>query len=173
MGMYLLETKKCEAITQALTTRTNKSVTISKALPLDRSPAAVYLARFPSEQSRRTMQTALNNLAALLRVSGSETAPAFLRVNWAALRYPHTPALRTRLMETYAPATANKHLAALRGVLKECWRLQEMTADDYQRAVDIADVKNQTLPKGRDIGTGEMLALVDACLGDADRNGQP
>lgn len=176
-------------MTQALTTRTEPSLTVSQVLPLDRNPATVYLARLVSSHSRRTMQKCLNNLADSLGVQPVMIAPVakpdnmgrpsldqnvtYLYVQWADLRYSHTTALRTRLMDSYPPATVNKHLAALRGVLKECWRLEQMTAEDYMRAVDVGNVKGETLPAGRDISSGEMLALVDACGRDTDRNGQP
>jgi hypothetical protein len=69
------------------------------------------------------MSEALNTIAAVVTSGRAdlETMP------WAALRYQHTAAVRAALMEKYKPSTANKMLAALRGVLKECWRLGYMT----------------------------------------------
>jgi hypothetical protein len=96
-------------------------------LPLDRHPVAVYLARL-SPSSRRTMRAALNAIAALL----SDDRCDAWSLDWAQLRYRHTTAVRAVLADgRYAPATANRHLAALRGVLKECWRLGYVTAEDF------------------------------------------
>ena len=49
---------------------------------------------------------------------------------WHRLGYQHTQALRAALADRYSPATVNRHLAALRGVLKEAWRLGLMDAED-------------------------------------------
>jgi hypothetical protein len=65
------------------------------------------------------MLQALNAIAALL-TSGREDA---LSLQWWQLRYQHTAAVRSVLADKYAPATANKMLAALKGCLKECMRL--------------------------------------------------
>src|SRR5438477_12880557 len=86
-------------------------------LSADRHPAAVYLASL-APGSRRTMRQALDAVAGLL-TSGQATAET---LEWAALRYQHTQAVRAALAARYAPATANKTLAALRGVLREAWR---------------------------------------------------
>jgi len=136
----------------------------SAALPLDRHPAHVYVARLGSG-SRRTMREALNTIAALLTQGkcDAETLP------WAALRYQHTAAIRAALMERNKPSMANKTLAALRGVLKECWRLGYMTAEDYHRAADVPTIKAQTLPRGRALASGEIAALMGSC----SRDGSP
>ena len=127
----------------------------------DRHPAAVYLARL-APGSRRTIHQALEEIAAIISTGreGMETLP------WASLRYQHTQAIRTALMERYAPATANKTLAALRGVLREAWRLGGMSAEDYRRAADLETVRGETLPRGRALSAGELRALFEACAQD-------
>jgi integrase len=129
--------------------------------PHDRKPALVYLARL-SPSSRHTMRGALDVIAAV--ASGGEAdAEAF---PWQLLGYAHTAALRAVLAERYAPATANRHLAALRGVLQEAWRLGHMSAEDYHRAADLRGVPGSTLPAGREITDGELYALFRACAED-------
>jgi integrase len=81
---------------------------------------------------------------------------------WHQLRYPHTAALRSWLQERYQPGTANTYLSALRGVLRECWRLEMMTTDDYMRAQDVEAVRGSTLPRGRELSGGEVRALFEA-----------
>jgi integrase len=63
-------------------------------------------------------------------------------------------------------ATANRHLAALRGVLKECWRLGYVSAEDFQRASDLEPVRGSRLPRGRALQPGEVRALFAACEDD-------
>ncbi len=63
----------------------------------------------------------------------------------------------------WSPSHINKHLSALRRVLKESWRLGLMTADDYHRAIDLEPVKGQREPAGRDVGETELAALLAAC----------
>lgn len=128
--------------------------------PIDRNPAAVYLAGL-AQGSRRTMREALDTIARVL--TGEADA---LALNWAALRFQHTAAIRSQLAERYAPATANRMIAALRGVLKAAWRLSLMSAEDYQRAADVRGVAGSTLPAGRALTAGEIAALLDACAAD-------
>jgi len=129
-----------------------------EALPVERHPAAVYLASLGSG-SRRTMRQSLGMIASLL--SGGRADVRSLK--WEALRYQHCQAVRTALSEKYAPGTTNKMLASLRGVLKEAWRLSLMSAENYHRAVDLKAIKSETLPRGRALSSGELRALFESC----------
>ncbi|CAG1004252.1 partial Tyrosine recombinase XerC, partial [Anaerolineae bacterium] len=141
---------------------------ISDPLPLDQNPAAVFIAGKASEHSRRTLRKALDSIAALV-APGSDA----LSFYWAGLRYQHTAAIRAKLMEMdYKPSSVNVMLSALRGVLKEAWKLGLMSAEDYHRAVDIENVKDTTLPAGRELTAGEILALFQVCNEDVDQAGQ-
>jgi integrase len=94
-----------------------------------------------------------------------------LRIKWGALRFQHTAAIRAQLLDRYAPATVNGMLSALRGVLKAAWELGYMTAEDYQRAASVKTVKGETLPAGRDLKQGEILALANVCIADTSPAG--
>ncbi len=131
--------------------------------PADQNPARVYVASLNTDSGRRTMLQALERIAALVS-DGRATADT---LDWAALRFQHTAAIRAALAREYAPATANKMLSALRGALRAAWRLGQMTADDYQRAVDMKSVRGETLPSGRAATHGEIGALLDVCANDA------
>jgi site-specific recombinase XerD len=129
--------------------------------PADRHPAAVYLARL-APGSRRTMRAALDLVATML-TSGAADAQT---LDWSVLRYQHAQAVRSRLAERYKPNTANKALSALRGVLREAWRLGLTTSEDYRRAADLEAVKGESLPPGRALTAGELKALLGTCSTD-------
>jgi integrase len=127
----------------------------------NRNPARRYLARL-SPGSRRTQQVALDRIAAFMTDEGA-TAMA---MPWHLLDERQTDAIRTRLSNYYAPPTTNRMLAALRGVLKEAWRLELMDAETYHRATAIQNVPWSTLPRGRTLDEGEIRALFAVCADD-------
>ena len=108
------------------------------------------------------MQQSLDAIASLI-TSGECDA---LTLNWAALRYQHTAAIRTALMQRFAPATANKMLCALRRVLKEALRLDLIDAQDYAKAVDFPSIKGQKKLRGRALSYDEIAALMNVCMAD-------
>ena len=142
------------------------SLVLPTPLQADQHPVRVYL-RSLSPGSRRTMLQALDVIARLLTGERHDA----LSLSWGALRYQHTAAVASVLGEQYAPATANKMLAALRGVLKAAWRLEQISTEDYQRAIDFKPLRGETLPAGRAISAGELRALFDACAGDIYKDG--
>lgn len=152
--------------------------------PLDQNPAAVFIGKLTSEHSRRNMARYLAQIADLL-YPGRWDEPAkdagkadkqayklrYLLADWSALRFAHTSFIRAELSARYAPATVNVMLSALRGVLESAFDLGLIGAEDYQRAIKIKNVSGETVPAGRDISQGEMLALVNACMTDTSAAG--
>lgn len=128
---------------------------------LDQNPGAVYLASL-GPGSRPAQRQALDKIAEIVSSGRMDR----LTFPWHELRFQHTAAIRAALLEEYAPRTINRQLAALRGTLKAAWRLGQMSAEDYHRAVDIDNVTGDTLPAGRHLASGEIAALMDVCARD-------
>ncbi|MBD2006494.1 MULTISPECIES: tyrosine-type recombinase/integrase [Cyanophyceae] len=135
-------------------------------LPLTQHPAAVYLDGL-ADGSRPTMRQALDAIAQLLTNNQCDA----MTLNWAALRYQNTAAIRTALMKRYAPATANKMLCALRRVLKEALRLDLMDATDYAKAVDFPSIPVKKGLRGRALSQDEIAALFKVCMDDPAATG--
>ncbi len=127
----------------------------------DFDPAEAYLEQL-GEGSRRTMREALRKLADWAS-DGRATANT---LEWHRLRNPQTVALRKRLAETLAPATANKHLAALRGVLRQCALHGSMSEADYRSAIAVPPARGPARRKRVRIGTPELARLAEACRAD-------
>ena len=145
----------------ALEPQPTAALSVIEAQASDSHPALVYLARL-APGSRRTMSEALTVIAG--KVSAGHST--LWTLAWHELRYQHTVALRSVLAEQYAPATVNKMLAALRGTLKECWRLGLVSAEDFHRAADLPAVRGSVLPRGRALSAGELRALLQICAQD-------
>ena len=71
--------------------------------------------------------------------------------------------MSTPTTHTPSSATANKHIAALRGALKAVWRLGVLATDDYLRAIDLRPVPSSRLPAGRDVEHDGLTALLATC----------
>ncbi len=133
------------------------SVPAIEALPAERNPAIVYLASLTAGEGRRSMASTLSQLAAMLGCRDAASCP------WHELRHQHVAALRAVLAERYAPASANKALAAIRGVLRAAWRLELIPTESYHRAIDVPLVRGARLPAGRALEPAEIRALFSAC----------
>lgn len=128
-------------------------------LALDQHPAAVYLAGL-SAGGRRTQRAALDSIAQILGYADALACP------WPALRYQHTSAIRAKLADTYAPATARRYLAALTRVLHEARRLGLMTAEELALATDLKRITGESPPAGRALVEDELAALLGVCAAD-------
>jgi integrase len=139
-------------------------------LAADKQAAGVYLSRL-AVRSRASMRRALYLIACLCTefATGKCEGDPVVVFPWHLLRYQHTQAIRSALVDLgYAPATVNQHLAALRGVLREAWRLGLMDVESYQRAADVESIRAIVLPPGREVARGEILALFEAASNQID-----
>jgi integrase len=144
----------------------SRDIELACRTPAHEHPAALYLAQL-GPGSRRTMTEALQKIAGHL--SGGQCDMRSLQ--WSALRIEHTSALRTRLAAELAPATANKHLAALRGVLKQVWRQGLISAEVHRQTIDLPAVHGPSPRKTRTLCERELRALVAACARDSSPAG--
>jgi integrase len=152
----------------ALATRVDQWLIASdeSPFPLVRpTPAAAYLATL-SPGSQPAQAAALKALAAWLGSSDIHDCP------WERLSYAHVGALRARLVERYAPATSNRVLSALRGVLLACRRLGLISADQQAQLCDISPVRGTSRPRGRMLPPEEHAALFAVCAADASPRGR-
>lgn len=124
----------------------------------DQNPASVYLASLGSEKSRRAIRGAL---VRILRALGSDADPILFP--WASVRYQHAMVIRGALVAQYSPATVNQALSALRGVMREAFRLGFVTGEDWARVKDTRGVKGERLPRGHAVAPAELAALFAAC----------
>jgi integrase len=138
--------------------------------PIDQNPAASYLYRLTSDHSRRVMAQGLRTIAALLTGQDVHNAD-ILALHWGGLRQTHSKALRDRLVKLYSGATARRILSALRGVLKETWRLGQMSAEDYQRALDFDRITTEPVITQHSLTGTELQKLVTVCQTDASPAG--
>lgn len=143
-----------------------------------RNPFHVYLDNLKSEESKRTMRGCLNRIARLTAELDDEqwnAMPTIERENfgatlgWDRLTYGHTVKIRTKLLEQgWSPSHVNKHLVALRRVLKEAWKLGLMDAETYQRAADLEPVTGSRVPAGKDVPDESLAAVLRSCDADAE-----
>ena len=129
-------------------------------------PVDSYLLRL-SEISRRGMKIALKNIAGI--ASGKPVDP--YEFEWASLHYADTILIREQIAKRFSLHTANYHLCALRGVLKECWRLQLMGHAEYASAIDFQQIRGDDTEAGRVLSMDELVRLFSVCQQDKNSAG--
>ena len=128
------------------------------------SPADLYLANLSA--GSQGMRQPLDVIAGILdKKHDAESYP------WHELTYRDTMKVRTALAERYRPATVNKMLSALRGVLKQAWRLGLMDAEAYRRAADVENLRGSNLLSGRALPGDEISRLFETCTADPTPKG--
>ena len=121
------------------------------------SPVSVYLSEL-AEGSKRTMRFGLSQAC---RFWGGAEPDTFLWVDQIA-------ALRSDLAGRLAPHTANRVLAAVKGVPRTSWRMGLMSPEDLCRRVEVRPVKGGAQERGRCLTRPELASLFRACGGKRD-----
>lgn len=130
-------------------------------LPLSRNPAALYLARL-APSGRASIRSLLSTVS---RAVTSSRVDCF-SFAWHRLRYAHVAAILTALRASHRASSLNLARSAIRGVLREAWRVGLLTTEELEKANDIPRFKATTLPTGRALSAGELRALFEACERD-------
>lgn len=128
-----------------------------------KNPARVYMASL-SKDSIPAMKAGLRAIARIIHKSADwDTLP------WHELRFSHTRAVRSKLIETYEPRTVNRTISGLRGVLKAAWNLELMSTDDYMRAIQVPHTNTSHLPPaGRHLEIDEIKKLLQAARSEPE-----
>lgn len=126
-----------------------------------REPVEMYLATLPSRSSRRTMRSKLGTVQRLLEKRIEAHDLIFFAV-----------AARATLQDAgAAPNTINVTLSALKGVARAAWRLEQISAEQFERVKDIRSVRGSRLPAGRAHYPAELAAILEACAKDRSPSG--
>jgi integrase/recombinase XerD len=136
-------------------------IMLAEPYPPERHPVVAYLARLSAGSGRENMLRRLNIAAKLL----SPQAEA-MNFPWHQLTYVTVMALRSALAQTKSVQTTNVTIHAVKGVLKECWRLEYLTAEQMMRASDVPSVRGVRLPTGRTLDEQELDTLLRSCRED-------
>lgn len=129
-----------------------------------KNAATVYLSKWPkTSDTHKTLRGALNRVAQLLEGRGLHGAEDF---DWGSVRYQEARGVAALLAgEGLKPATINKCLSALRGVLETAWRLEQIPDDEFRR-IKIDNVKGSALGAGRALDDAEVSAILAALSGE-------
>jgi len=129
------------------------------------NPARVYLALL-APSGRRTMEGCAEAIARWL----SAGALGIDEFSWSRIDHQVAAEVRQGLAEAtetgrYSPATANKYLACLRGILRAAWRLNQISTDQFHRAIDVPAIRGSRVLAGREVPHIERQALIEAACG--------
>lgn len=138
----------------------------ARILPPLECPFSNYVLSLPAHQSRRAMTSSLTMIARMVGGGGPAAFP------WERLRRAECLLIRAALIERYSTASAARHAAAVKGVLKESWRMGLIPHEEWCRAVDWKMPPITSATRDR-IVTGEEIAEILKALllrdGTADR----
>jgi integrase len=104
-------------------------------------------------------------------LTGSDQAHA-ATFDWSTLDGHQAQALRDRLADRYAPATVNKILAIVRGVMRACRDRAVIDERQYQAVARIGPAHGYDRDRSRTLTEDEVRRLFEACAQDLTAAGR-
>lgn len=131
------------------------------------SPIDVYLGSL-ADSGKRSMRSLLQSAANIIELEGElEQMP------WPLLHYKHFAQIRSSLKDSGKSAnTINLTLSACRGVMKACFNLGLIKADQFMSINEIKRVRGKKLPSGRCLSQQEIKSLIRICKRDKSITGK-
>jgi site-specific recombinase XerD len=127
----------------------------------DIDPVTLYLEGL-AVSGRRSMRSLLVTAANVFEFEGEME-----RMPWPLLQYHHIAQVRSTLQSQGKSAnTINLTLSACRGVMKACFNLGLIQADQLMLINEVKRVRGKRLPSGRCLSQYETKALISACRQD-------
>jgi integrase len=114
-----------------------------------------------SQTSPRSHPVMIAALRKNLELMGKD--PDLNRFDWSTIEHQDILHLKSVMMPQYSPSTINRHISALRGILKAYWRLGYISSDHYYKTIDVPGVEIDTLPSGRILQDNEVRLLLQTC----------
>ncbi len=131
------------------------------------TPVNLYLDSL-APSGRRSMRSLLVTAANIFEFEGE-----LERMPWPLLHYQHISQVRTQLQQQGKSAnTINLTLSAIRGVMKACFNLGLIKADQLMQINEVKRVRAKKLPSGRSLTPRETKALIAACKRDKTFTGK-
>jgi len=131
------------------------------------NPVTLYLESL-APSGRRSMRSLLKISANIFEFEGDlEQMP------WPLLQYHHIAQIRSTLQGNRKSAnTINLTLSACRGVMKACFNLGLIKADQLMSINEVKRVRGKKLPSGRCLSKKETKALITVCKRDKSISGK-
>ena len=130
-------------------------------------PVSLYLDSL-APSGRRSVKSLLHSSAAIIGFAGQlEEMP------WTLIEYQHLALIRTHLnQQGKAANTINLALSAVRGVMRSCFNLKLINADQLLLLNHIKPLRGQRLPSGRSLNKSERTKLYCSCSQDKTLTGK-
>ena len=117
--------------------------------PLDKNPARTYISSL-ANTGKLPQESALRAASMIIAGIQPDVFP------WHLLEYQHIVALRGKLQEKYAPATANRILVAVRRTCHEAFMLGYMKSEELTKINAVKPVNGTRLKKGKALSDSNL-----------------